>query len=131
MEPHPPVTICFLTHNSEPFLAKALSSVLTQDYPNFKVLISDNESTDDTEKIIDSFRADNPNIIFRRNIPDIQPGKFYDGCYDNSNGCINSGLIDGAFAGFYHSDDIYEKEIVKRAIRNPRLLLAKIKENRE
>ena len=114
MKPDPLVTICFITHNSEPFLEKALTSVAKQDYDNFKILVSDNESTDNTKKIIDSYKTKYQNIVLRENTPDIKPGKFYDGCYDNCNGCINSGLIEGEYVGFYHSDDIYEKEIVKK-----------------
>ena len=113
---NPLVTICFITHNSDPFLEKALSSVINQDYDNFKVLISDNESTDNTLKIIDSYKNKYSNIILRNNTPDIKPGKFYDGCYDNCNGCIKSNLIEGEYVGFYHSDDVYEKEIVRKEV---------------
>jgi len=108
-------TVCLLTHNSEKFLGKSLESLLNQDYPNLEIIVSDNFSNDKTEKIIRLFQKEN-HIIFRKNIPNIKPSKIYDGCYDNCNGCIKSNLIKGEFVGFFHSDDIYEKEIVKKEV---------------
>lgn len=108
----PLITICLLTHNSERFLEKSLKSILLQDYPNFEIIISDNQSDDKTEEIIKSFK--NPKINLRKNIPDIKPGTFYDGCYDNCNGCLKSGLIKGEFVSFCHSDDVYDKDIFKK-----------------
>lgn len=114
---NPLITICLLTHNSERFLEKTLKSVLGQTYDNFEILVSDNYSTDKTEQIIRSFQKKNNNIIFRKNIPNIKLGKVYDGCYDNCNGCLSSGLIKGKFVCFFHSDDIYEKTIVEKEVK--------------
>ncbi len=111
---NPLVTICLLSHNNQETIGKTLSSLLAQDYPNFEILVSDNASTDNSLEIIKSFQKQNPKITLRHNIPDIKPGRFYDGCYDNTNGCIKSGLIKGEFACFFHSDDVYEKNIVSK-----------------
>jgi len=112
----PLLTICLLCHNSEKFLEKTLKSLLGQTYPNFEIVISDNQSTDRTVEIIKYFQKQNPKIIFRRNIPNIELGKLYDGCYDNCNGCLRSGLIKGEFVSFCHSDDIYEKDIAEKEV---------------
>jgi glycosyltransferase involved in cell wall biosynthesis len=120
MNEHPLVTIHLLAYNSEKTIGKTLGSLATQTYPNFELLISDNGSTDKTIEIIKSFQREHAGrgqrIILRHNIPDIKPGEFYDGCYDNCNGCIKSGLMNGDFVSFFHSDDIYEKDIIKKEV---------------
>ncbi len=110
------LTICVLAYNSEKTIKKTLESVLAQTYPNFEILVSDNGSSDNTEKIVESFKKEYSNITVRKNIPNIKPGKFYDGCYDNCNGCLRSGLINGEFISFWHSDDIYEKTIATKQV---------------
>lgn len=116
MKSNPLVTICFLTYNSEDFLVKALSSIINQSYQNFEILVSDSGSTDKTREIIQSFQKQSSKIILRDHIKKIEPGKFYDGNYDNCNTCIKSGLVKGEFVGFYHSDDVYHKDIIKKEV---------------
>lgn len=114
MTAKPLLTICLLTHNSEKFLEKSLKSILGQTYPNIETVVSDNQSKDRTEQITKLFQSQTSKIIFRNNALDIKPGKFYDGCYSNCNGCLNSGLIKGEFVSFWHQDDIYEKDIAQK-----------------
>jgi len=114
MTAKPLLTICLLTHNSEKFLEKSLKYILGQTYPNIEVIVSDNQSEDKTEQIIKSFQEWAPKITFRKNALDIKPGKFYDGCYSNCNGCLNSGLINGEFVSFWHQDDVYEEDIARK-----------------
>ncbi|MBI1866406.1 MAG: glycosyltransferase [Candidatus Staskawiczbacteria bacterium] len=116
MTEDPLLTICVTTYNSEKTIKKTLESVLAQTYPNFEILVSDNGSSDNTEKIVESFKKEHANITVRKNIPNIKPGKFYDGCYDNCNGCLRSGLIKGEFISFWHSDDIYQKTIATEQV---------------
>ena len=115
MSKSPLLTICVLTHNSEKFLRKTLQSILDQTYQNFEIIVSDNYSSDNTEKIVKSFQS--PKIFFRKNILTIESDQDYIGGYDNYNGCIKSGLIKGEFVAFCHSDDIYEKNIAEEEIK--------------
>lgn len=123
MKENPLLTICLLAYNSEKTIEKTLASITKQNYNNFKVLISNNGSSDSTEKIIRSFKEKHSNVTTRNNTPNIIPGKFYDGCYDNCNSCLKSGLIHGEFISFWHSDDIYQESIAKKEadflIENP------------
>ncbi len=48
----PKVNINILTWNAEKYLKLCLDSALAQDYPNYEILIIDNDSKDGTEKII-------------------------------------------------------------------------------
>ncbi|OGZ65386.1 MAG: hypothetical protein A3C50_03535 [Candidatus Staskawiczbacteria bacterium RIFCSPHIGHO2_02_FULL_43_16] len=117
----PPVTVVVTTYNNEKTIGETLKSVLAQTYPNFEVLVSDNGSVDKTLEIVSSFK--DPRITVRHNIKKIKSDKWYIGGYDNYNGCLESGLIRGELVAFYHSDDVYEKDIVKKEVeflmRNP------------
>ena len=112
----PLLTICLLCHNSEKYIEKTLESLLSQTYPNFEILVSDNQSVDRTLEIVKDFQKRDSRIVLRKNALDIKPDRFYDGCYSNCNGCINSDLIRGEFVSFCHSDDTYEKDIAKEEI---------------
>ncbi|MGL5080988.1 MAG: glycosyltransferase family 2 protein [Microcoleaceae cyanobacterium] len=51
----PWVSVCIPTYNGELLIQEALSSVMTQTYPRIELLISDDESTDKTLEIVQSF----------------------------------------------------------------------------
>ncbi len=111
---NPLLTICVTTYNNEQTIAKTLESILNQSYSNFEILISDNGSTDKTLEIARSFNSQK--IFIRKNINKIKSDKWYIGGYDNCNGCIESGMVRGEFVAFYHSDDIYQKDIAKKEV---------------
>ena len=54
-ETSPPISIVIPTYNHAQFIGKALKSVIDQTYKNWEVIIIDNESVDETYKIINSF----------------------------------------------------------------------------
>jgi glycosyltransferase involved in cell wall biosynthesis len=58
----PIVSIVIPTYNHSNFLSKALESVLDQTYKNWEVIIIDNNSTDDTNKVINKY--DDPRIKY-------------------------------------------------------------------
>ena len=54
-------------YNSELTVAKAIESIILQDYTNIELIISDNASSDRTEKICESFvKKDNRIKYFRQ-----------------------------------------------------------------
>ena len=59
----PLVSIALITYNSERFIANDLNSVLTQDYHNIEIIISDDASTDGTVKIIQQYVSQYPSKI--------------------------------------------------------------------
>jgi glycosyltransferase involved in cell wall biosynthesis len=54
----PLVSVIMPTYNHAKFIGKAIDSVLNQTYPNFELIIIDNYSEDDTEKIVASYEDD-------------------------------------------------------------------------
>jgi glycosyltransferase involved in cell wall biosynthesis len=62
----PRVSIGMPLYNGQRYLRGALSSLLAQDYPNFELIISDNNSHDDTESICREFQASDPRIRYIR-----------------------------------------------------------------
>lgn len=54
---YPLVVACLATWNGESFIADTLASLAIQTYPNLKVIISDDVSTDNTAAICESFAA--------------------------------------------------------------------------
>jgi glycosyltransferase involved in cell wall biosynthesis len=55
MENNPAVSIIIPTYNRSRLLTRAISSVLKQTYRDFELVIVDDASTDDTEKVVKSF----------------------------------------------------------------------------
>lgn len=53
----PLVSIVVLTYNQEKFIGEALAGVAFQDYPNLEIIISDDNSNDNTRNIIEEFRS--------------------------------------------------------------------------
>ena len=63
----PFVSIGMTTYNAERFVGRTLESLLSQDYDNFEVNISDNHSDDQTPVICETFARDDGRIKFVRN----------------------------------------------------------------
>jgi len=62
----PLVSIGMPVYNGEKYLRRALASLLAQDYTHFEMVISDNGSTDSTEKICREYQAWNARIRYVR-----------------------------------------------------------------
>jgi len=60
------LTIGIPVHNGEKFLDKKLKSVLSQTFTDFQIIISDNASTDSTEKICKEFESRDTRIKYVR-----------------------------------------------------------------
>ncbi len=48
-------TICIPTYNGSTLIGETLKSILAQDFKNYKILVSDDNSTDDTVNVVKSF----------------------------------------------------------------------------
>lgn len=101
----PLVCICLPTYNAASTVRETLESILAQTYPNLVVHVSDNASTDDTLKIIESL-ADS-RVTIHRHADNI-------GAEGNFNRCIQ--LAEGEYTAIFHADDIYEPDIVTKQV---------------
>ncbi len=70
----PEITACLPVYNGEKFLARTIESLLAQDYPNVRILISDNASNDATEDICRNYAGKYDRIEYTRNTTNIGPG---------------------------------------------------------
>ena len=95
------VCICIPTYNAEKTISATLHSVLTQTHRNLIVLVIDNNSTDGTVAVVESF-VDN-RITLHCNSVNV-------GGEGNFNRCI--ALSKGKYTAIYHADDIYESTMV-------------------
>jgi len=107
---HPYFSIVIPTFNCSDLLQKALTSVFSQTYQNFEVIVVDNSSTDNTKDVLNSFDDKTLRVI-----------------RVNNNGIIahsrNKGIENakGDWIAFLDSDDVWmpdKLEKVKIAINN-------------
>lgn len=57
MRPLPKVSIMIPTFRHRDFIVRAIESALAQDYPNIEIVVGDDNSPDDTRKIVEEFIA--------------------------------------------------------------------------
>lgn len=105
---HPLVTICVPTFNAERTLSQTLNTLVLQDYPNIKIIIVDNSSTDETISIAKNIAKRYQNITLISHNENI-------GGEGNFTRCIN--YTGGKYTAIYHSDDLYDSTIVSKQVR--------------
>ncbi len=84
--PSPIVSIGLPVYNGETFLKDTLESILQQTFSNFELIISDNASTDATEKICKSFVSKDERIRYHRNESNLGAAKNYNQLVDMAKG---------------------------------------------
>lgn len=96
------ITICY---NRKDTIAKAIESVLFQDYPNIEYIVIDGNSSDGTREIVNSYAEKISTFVS-------EPDK---GMYD----ALNKGLkiATGDIIGLMHSDDeFYDPTVVSKIV---------------
>lgn len=71
------VTVMIPTYNQPQYIRQCVKSVLDQDYPNIEILISDDSTTDETEKIVKEEYCHDPRVKYFHNIPKLGRVKNY------------------------------------------------------
>lgn len=56
MPTKPKVSVVLITYNQQDYVGKTIESVLNQSYQNFEIIIADDSSTDETAKVIKSYK---------------------------------------------------------------------------
>lgn len=104
----PKVTIIMPVYNLEKYLVRSIDSVLNQTYKNIELIVVNDGSTDDSQKIINSYIAKNNNIF----------------CFN----CKNSGVFKarlygvskakGEYICFIDGDDYMDPEMIDVLVKN-------------
>jgi glycosyltransferase involved in cell wall biosynthesis len=103
----PLVTIGMPTYNGARYLAQSLDSLLSQDYPNWDLVISDNCSTDGTEDIARAYAQRSDRIRYIRQGANL-------GYSANFNHAL--GLAGGTYFMWAADHDLWEPGLVSRCV---------------
>ncbi len=68
---NPKISVCIPSYNHEKYIGKTIESILNQTYKNFEIIISDDNSKDNSENIIKSYK--DQRINFYKNNANIGP----------------------------------------------------------
>lgn len=115
----PTVSVGLPVYNGERYLARALDALLAQTYEDFEIIISDNASTDGTERICRDYAQRDSRIRYVR-----QPVNV--GAAPNHNLLV--GLARGRYFKWASHDDVYAPELLRLCVealeRYPDVVLA-------
>jgi len=101
------VSVCIPSYNAARFIGKTIQSVLDSEYRNFEIIISDDASTDETAKIIESLH--DSRIRFYQN-------KRNEGPVRNWNRAITKAV--GEYVSLLNHDDLYSPFWLTFAVRH-------------
>lgn len=62
LQQSPVVTVLMATYNGESYIAEQIDSIISQDYPNIEIMISDDQSSDQTVSILRQYESRYKNI---------------------------------------------------------------------
>jgi glycosyltransferase involved in cell wall biosynthesis len=99
----PLVSIIMPTYNCGPYISAAIDSVLAQEYQNYELIIIDDGSTDDTEKVLKQYKG-NFNYIKQNNA--------------GPSAARNRGIKEsrGEILAFLDSDDIWYPDRLEKSV---------------
>jgi len=103
----PLVSVCIPSYNGEKFIAEAISSILSQTYSAIELIISDDNSSDHTIAIAQSFQTQTSIPINILTHPTL-------GLAENSNFCINQSQ--GKYIKFVYQDDILMPNCIEKMV---------------
>ncbi len=115
----PLVSIGLPVYNGEAFLKDTLDSILHQTFDNFELIISDNASTDATEKICRSYASKDERIRYHRNENNLGAAKNYNQLV---------GMAKGNYFKWAAADDLITPEYLTLCVEvldnNPDILIS-------
>jgi glycosyltransferase involved in cell wall biosynthesis len=101
------ITVLMPTYRRPEFLRRAMLSVLGQTYNNLKIVVFDNASGDNTEKIVKDLSRNDSRIVYH--------------CHENNMGMLKNfkyafGSISTPYFAFLTDDDFLAKDCYERAV---------------
>jgi len=104
-EQRPKVSVCVPVYNGAEYIRDCINSILSQSFNDFELIIVNDASTDDSKKIIQSYR--DPRIKYVENDRNL-------GLIGNWNSCLN--LSRGEYINVFHQDDIMSHNILEKKV---------------
>ncbi len=101
----PLVSIGLPVYNGMPYVKRAIESLLLQTYPHVEIVITDNPSTDDTQKICEEYARKDKRVRYIRHPKNI-------GAYENYNSALQAAR--GKYFGWISYDDFVAPEYVEK-----------------
>src|SRR5262249_28756332 len=115
----PRVSIGMPVRNGQAFIREAIESIQAQTFTDWELIVCDNASTDDTEKIVKQFAVNDPRVRYHRNPQDIGPA-------NNHN--VGFQLARGEYFRWHAHDDMIAPEYLAKCVealdRDPTLVCA-------
>lgn len=99
------LSVCMPVYNGSTYIAPSIESVLAQTYKDFRLIICDNGSTDDTHRIVKKYN--DPRIQFVQNEKNL-------GLVGNHQRCLE--LAETKYVNIWHDDDIMRPDNLERKI---------------
>ncbi len=114
----PRVSVGLPVYNGERYLRISIESILTQTYSDFELIITDNASTDNTERICREYAAIDKRIRYYRNENNIGAPRNFNRAFE---------LSRGEYLKWATSDDYVASEMIEKCLevldRNPSVVL--------
>ncbi|MEH2045642.1 glycosyltransferase [Nostoc sp.] len=107
LQGEPLVSICIPTYNGKDFIAEAINSVLSQTYRNIEIIVSDDNSNDQTLEIVNSLKNISEILFFV-----IKHERY--GLANNWNYCISQAK--GKYVKFLFQDDLLEPNAIEEMV---------------
>jgi glycosyltransferase involved in cell wall biosynthesis len=103
----PKVSVCLPVYNGSNYLAQAIESVLAQTFSDFELLIANDCSTDDTQKIIEKYASNDARIKHWINEKNLK-------LFGNYNACI--GKATGQYIKLFAHDDLLHPQMLEKMV---------------
>lgn len=106
----PLISVIIPTYNRAHIIGATIESVNTQTYTNWELIIVDDGSTDDTEKVVMPYSIQNNRISFQKRNPSKKKG---------ANACRNQGIVQaqGKYIALLDSDDFWPSEYLLKSVQ--------------
>lgn len=99
------ISVCMPVFNGDRFLERSITSILKQSYSDFKLIITDDGSSDNSADIISKFAAQDNRIEFSKNDTRL-------GLFGNYNKCLSQAK--GEIVKLFAQDDVLLSDCLKR-----------------
>ena len=121
---NPLVSICIPTYNGAKFIAEAMDSAIKQTYSNLEIVVSDDDSKDETLSIIEAYKTKTSIPVSIYNHEPNGIGANWNNCLNKSKGDYVRGYYKGRFwvktitpleAGYKNMEGVFH---IKRPFSN-------------